>query len=94
MNKIEKIIKLCKELDIDFKQLANNEISIPMICDINNTKLTKKDSVDTSYKDWLNTPDNSVLCDDCYSFSIKVFEHQGEINLMGLIDDYIVTNEE
>lgn len=94
MNKIEKIIKLCKELDIDFKQLADNEISIPMLCDINNTNFTKKDSVDTSYKEWLNSPDNFVLCDDGYSFSIKICEYQGEISLMGLIDDYIITNEE
>ncbi len=99
MTNLEKIIKVFDEVGIDYERLSDKEITIPCICDINNNKKTKKDSYNYTYEEWLKeyktTNDGSmVLCDDCQTFAIKLYDHENFINVIGMIDKDILDNDE
>ena len=82
MKKLKKIMKTFNKLGVYYKQTSLNEISIPIVCSVNNSD---KLSRDYTYEErWKN--DNSVLCDDCESFAIKIYEDENGISIAGMID--------
>lgn len=99
MTKLEKIIKVLDEVGIDYERLSDKEITIPCICDINNNKKTKKDSYNYTYEEWLKeykktNSESMVLCSDCQTFAIKLYDHENFINVIGMIDKDILDNNE
>lgn len=97
MEKLKKIIALFDELGVDYEQLTDNEITIPLVCDINNDKKTKKDSYNYTFGEWLETnkdwehaTERTVLCDDCQTFAIKMYETKYGIDIIGMIDKTVL----
>ena len=86
MKKLEKIMALFNEVGIEYEKLTDNEISIPTVCDINNVKKTGKNSCDYTAEEWLNNENSTVLCDDCESFAIKIYESEKGLSIFGMID--------
>lgn len=83
MKKLKKIMKTFNKLGVDYKQTSPNEISIPIVCNVNNSD---KLSCNYTYEEWLKNNNTSVLCDDCESFAIKIYEDENGISITGMID--------